>query len=165
MLVAKVGYLPSAEEVKQLLHSEKVLRLDPLMQVVYAMPGQLSTELTNQIQLRVVREAGLPDEAVQLIRSAQYLYPDEPEMSEIPHCMSSSNLPLLVIDRPYFVDGLLVAADVKFNRSKPGQLTVGSKAPSCSVVELDGTPTSLGCYFQRSQTRGRPLVLIGGSFT
>eukprot|EP01047_Picozoa_sp_COSAG01_P054754 COSAG01_NODE_6021_length_3898_cov_35.243485_3_plen_72_part_00 len=36
------------------------------------MPAQLSTELTNQLQLRVVREAGLPDEAVELLRSAQY---------------------------------------------------------------------------------------------
>jgi hypothetical protein len=54
---------------------------------------------------------------------------------------------------------------VKFNRSRPGQLTVGSQAPSCSVVELDGCPTTLGSYFERSRSRGRPLVLIGGSFT
>ena len=96
------------DEVKALLRTEKILRLDPLTQIEYALPGQLSTELTNQLQLRVVREAGLPDEAVDLIRSAQYLFPDEPDMREIPHY-------------------------VKYNRSKTGLLTIGTKAPSASV--------------------------------
>ena len=132
--------MPSMDEVKALLRTEKILRLDPLTQIEYALPGQLSTELTNQLQLRVVREAGLPDEAVDLIRSAQYLFPDEPDMREIPHY-------------------------VKYNRSKTGLLTIGTKAPSTNVVELDGCPTTLGSYFERSRHRQRPLVLIGGSFT
>ena len=132
--------MPSVDEVKALLRTEKILRLDPLTQIEYALPGQLSTELTNQLQLRVVREAGLPDEAVDLIRSAQYLFPDEPDMREIPHY-------------------------VKYNRSKTGLLTIGTKAPSASVVELDGCPTALDSYFERSRHRQRPLVLIGGSFT
>ena len=77
--------LPSADTVKELLRSEKTLRLDPITQVAYALPMQKSTELTNQLQLRIVREAGLPDEAVELIRSAQYLYPEDEDMKEIPH--------------------------------------------------------------------------------
>ena len=77
--------LPSPEVVKELLRREKTLRLDPLTQVVYAMTGQNGPELTNQLQLRIVREAGLPDEAVELIRSAQYLYPEDEDMKEIPH--------------------------------------------------------------------------------
>ena len=77
--------LPSPEVVKELLRREKTLRLDPLTQVVYAMTGQRSIEVTNQLQLRAVREAGLPDEAVELIRSAQYLYPEDEDMKEIPH--------------------------------------------------------------------------------
>lgn len=101
----------------------------------------MSTELTNQLQLRVVREAGLPDQAVELLRSAQSLYPEETEMTEIPHW-------------------------VKYNRSKPGLLSVGSRAPSaCSVVALNGTKAKLGEFFERSEQRGKPLVLIGGSFT
>jgi len=77
--------LPSADAVKELLRSERTLRLDPITQVAYALPMQKSTELTNQLQLRIVREAGLPDEAVELIRSAQYLYPEDEDMKEIPH--------------------------------------------------------------------------------
>jgi hypothetical protein len=104
------------------------------------MKGQCSTEVTNQLQLRAVREAGLPDEAVEIIRSAQYLYPEDEDMKTIPHY-------------------------VKYNRSKPGELAVGSPAPSCSVVELNGQKTHLGVFFERSEQHGRPLVLIGGSFT
>jgi len=132
--------LPSPEAVKDLLRREKTLRLDPLTQVTYAMKGQCSTEVTNQLQLRAVREAGLPDEAVEIIRSAQYLYPEDEDMKTIPHY-------------------------VKYNRSKPGELAVGSPAPSCSVVELNGQKTHLGVFFERSEQHGRPLVLIGGSFT
>lgn len=95
--LAANGVKPSAREVKDLLRTEKLLRLDPLTQIVYALPGQLSTEVTNQLQLRVVREAGLPDEAVNLIRSAQYLFPDDNDMKNIPHY-------------------------VKYNRSRPGNI-------------------------------------------
>ena len=132
--------MPSADVVKNLLRTEKMLRLDPLVQIEYALPGQLSTEVTNQLQLRVVREAGLPDEAVNLIRSAQHLFPNDDDMQNIPHY-------------------------VKYNRSKPGKLVVGSPAPPCSVVALSGHRTHLGTFFERSEQHGRPLVMIGGSFT
>jgi hypothetical protein len=139
-LAAKHVDMPSADVVKHLLRTEKLLRLDPLTQIEYALPGQQSTELTNQLQLRIVRQAGLPDEAVNLIRSAQHLFPDDEDMKNIPHY-------------------------VKFNRSKPGNLVVGSPAPPCSVVALSGQRSNLGEYFERSEQHGRPLVMIGGSFT
>jgi len=53
----------------------------------------------------------------------------------------------------------------ELSRSKPGELVVGSPAPPCSVVALNGHKTHLGSFFERSEQHGRPLVIIGGSFT
>jgi len=59
----------------------------------------------------------------------------------------------------------LIGLLVVLSRSKPGELVVGSPAPPCSVVALSGEKTHLGAFFERSEQHGRPLVLIGGSFT
>ena len=42
-----------------------------------------------------------------------------------------------------------------------GDLHVGSEAPDAKLVELDGQTT----FHLRERSRGRPLVLVFGSFT
>lgn len=135
---ADLTQLPPPHVMEAMLREESRLRLLPEIQEAYAMAAQRSTEVTNQLQLKVVREAGLPDSAVHLLRGASRLYPDNPAMREIPHY-------------------------VKYNRSKPGHLTVGSAVPNCRLASLtEGQPDAFLHSFFRADY---PLVLIGGSIT
>jgi len=127
------GPLPQAAVVKQMLEREKELRLRDENQEAYACFGP-STKVTEWIQLRVCREFGLPDEAVNVIRGAAKLYPKHKEMKTIPHY-------------------------VRFNRSRAGILKVGNVAPDVPLVLADGTRTSLAHQLQEGGT----TVLIAGS--
>ncbi len=87
------------------------------------------------MQLRVVREAGLPDEAAALMRAAQSLY--EPNVTCNAHY-------------------------VKFNRSTAGdRLCVGELAPDCRVALSSGQAATLHSFMSPA----RPLVLVAGSMT
>merc|ERR1711959_537864 len=99
-----------------MLQREKELRLRDENQEAYACDGP-STKVTEWIQIRVCREFGLPDAAVNVIRGAAKLYPDHPEMKTIPHY-------------------------VRFNRSCAGRLQPGMVAPDVPLVTADGTRTS-----------------------
>ena len=84
----------------------------------------------------MVREFGLSDSYINVIRSAQYLYPNNPLMKSIPNY-------------------------IKFNRSKAGHLKVGMQAPDCEIFDLNGVPRNVLSY----KNDGRPLIIAGGSIT
>jgi hypothetical protein len=135
--------------MKALLHREVELRLAPETQHAYGLPMCDGVELTRQIQLIVVREAGLPDEAIEWLRAAPELYKDHPDMASISHYR-------------------------KYNRSREGaELLPGMPAPNCRLVLLDEPGSNSSSNFNASQDThlhdlfraDRPTVLISGSLT
>merc|ERR1719401_1276424 len=129
------GPLPEAITVARMLEREKGLRLQDENQDAYACKGP-STQVTEWIQVRVCREFGLPDAAVNLLRGAAKLYPDHEEMKLIPHY-------------------------VRFNRSRTGSLVAGMMAPDVPLVTVGGVRTSLLNHLHE----GVITVIIAGSMS
>jgi len=75
--------LPTKSELLALLHEEERRRFSPEIQKQYYNVGNDPTcgkdwmDVTDQMQLELVREFGYSDEAVQLLRRAPQLYPGE----------------------------------------------------------------------------------------
>jgi hypothetical protein len=130
------GSVPPEAVVVRMLRREQELRGAEDYQHCVGLAQQDSVEVNRQIQLQVVREAGLPDTAIEFIRAARSLYPNNSLMREIPNY-------------------------VKFNRSQPGMLLPGMTAEDCEVYGLNGIPTTVLNF----KKENRPLVLVAGSVT
>lgn len=148
--------LPSAEIMTLMLRKEEELRLSPTTQKAYAEAsmsrhyGRTYVTINHELQLSVVREFGFSDSYVNILRAALSLYSRE----EVP--MSAF---------PFYV---------RFNRSKRGDLTKGSKAPDVPLALLS-TPSSgdsdtlpysnetLHSFVDSAPCN--TLVIVSGSFT
>lgn len=112
--------LPPPDEMAAMLHREEALRLSKQAQETYASKyGTSSLELTQLLQLQVVREYGYSDAFVRILRSAASLYSrEELPFEKLPHY-------------------------VRFNRSEMGCLRVGDRSVDVKLSLL--TP---GCYHE-----------------
>ncbi|CAG8761694.1 8275_t:CDS:2 [Gigaspora margarita] len=145
------------EKLLPLLREEERRRFSPEMQKIYYDVGNDPTygkdwmDVTDQMQLELVREFGYSDEAVQLLRRAPQLYPDDPEFRT-------------------------TQVYVRNNIANLGNLTEGMPAPDCPLIPLepsifttiiDNNNSNLSTLVPlRSLCKpGRPLVLLGGSYT
>ncbi|CAG8549836.1 1740_t:CDS:2 [Ambispora leptoticha] len=143
------------EEMLTLLHKEEQQRLSPEIQKQYYNVGNDPTlgmdwmDVTDQMQYKLVRESGYSDEAVQLLRRAPQLYQDDPAFH---------NTQLYV----------------RNNIARIGDLTEGMLAPDCPLVPLESSASTTKTSNTSSPTTiflhslcrpGRPLVLLGGSYT
>ncbi|CAG8654611.1 15959_t:CDS:2 [Dentiscutata heterogama] len=145
------------EKLLALLREEERRRFSPEMQKKYYDVGSDPTsnkdwmDVTDQMQHELVREFGYSDEAVQLLRRAPQLYPDDPEFRT-------------------------TQVYVRNNIANIGNLIEGMPAPDCPLVPLDysiftsvidnNNANSSTLVNLRSLCKsGRPLVLLGGSYT
>ncbi|CAB4425472.1 unnamed protein product [Rhizophagus irregularis] len=145
------------EKLLALLREEERQRFSPEIQKKYFEVGSDPTcgkdwmDVTDQMQHELVREFGYSDEAVQLLRRAPQLYPDDPEFRT-------------------------TQVYVRNNIANIGNLTEGMPAPDCPLVPLESSiftaiidnsnTTSPNLVPLRSLCKsGRPLVLLGGSYT
>ncbi|RIA87984.1 ubiquitin family-domain-containing protein [Glomus cerebriforme] len=143
------------DELLTLLREEERRRFSPEIQKQYYDVGNDPTcgkdwmDVTDQMQHELVREFGYSDEAVQLLRRAPQLYPDDPEFRK-------------------------TQVYVRNNIANIGDLTEGIPAPDCPLVPLESSAfttiiddTTLPTIISlRSLCQsGRPLVLLGGSYT
>ncbi|CAG8685647.1 27597_t:CDS:2 [Gigaspora margarita] len=136
------------EKLLALLREEERRRFSPEMQKIYYDVGNDPTcgkdwmDITDQMQLELVREFGYSDEA---------LYPDDPEFRT-------------------------TQVYVRNNIANLGNLTEGMPAPDCPLIPLepsifttiiDNNNSNLSTLVPlRSLCKpGRPLVLLGGSYT
>ncbi|RGB28539.1 iodothyronine deiodinase-domain-containing protein [Rhizophagus diaphanus] len=145
------------EKLLALLREEERRRFSPEIQKKYFEVGSDPTcgkdwmNVTDQMQHELVREFGYSDEAVQLLRRAPQLYPDDPEFRT-------------------------TQVYVRNNIANIGNLTEGMPAPDCPLVPLE--PSIFTAIIDNSNTTspnlvplrslcksGRPLVLLGGSYT
>ncbi|CAG8445901.1 11820_t:CDS:2 [Acaulospora morrowiae] len=161
ILSASVTILPILPDTKEklltLLREEERRRFSPEMQKKYYEVGNDPTlgmdwmDVTDQMQYELVREFGYSDEAVQLLRRAPQLYPNDPEFHT-------------------------TQVYVRNNIANIGNLTEGIPAPDCSLIPLepsmfkamaiDGNTNSPNMISLRLLCKsGRPLVLFGGSYT
>ncbi|CAB4428505.1 unnamed protein product [Rhizophagus irregularis] len=159
--VASVTISPILPDTKEklltLLREEERRRLSPEIQKKYYEVGNDPTcgkdwmDVTDEMQHELVREFGYSDEAVQLLRRAPQLYPDDPEFRT-------------------------TQVYVRNNIANIGNLTEGIQAPDCPLVPLEPSmftaiigntnTTSPALVSLRSLCKsGRPLVLLGGSYT
>ncbi|CAG8719959.1 5122_t:CDS:2 [Dentiscutata heterogama] len=149
--ISSVNIIPILPDTKEkllaLLHEEERRRFSPEMQKKYYDVGNDPTcgkdwmDVTDQMQLELVREFGYSDEAVQLLRRAPQLYPDDPEFRT-------------------------TQVYVRNNIANIGNLTEGMPAPDCPLVPLESSNDSSTLVSLRSLCKpGRPLVLLGGSYT
>ncbi|CAG8441450.1 4279_t:CDS:2 [Acaulospora morrowiae] len=161
ILSASVNIFPILPDTKEklltLLREEERRRLSPEMQRKYYEVGNDPTcgmdwmDVTDQMQHELVREFGYSDEAVQLLRRAPQLYPNDPEFHT-------------------------TQVYVRNNIANIGNLTEGMSAPDCSLIPLE--PSMFKTMVINSNTNspnmvslrllyksGRPLVLFGGSYT
>ncbi|CAG8548161.1 3553_t:CDS:2 [Acaulospora morrowiae] len=145
------------EKLLALLREEERRRFSPEMQKKYYEVGNDPTcgmdwmDVTDQMQHELVREFGYSDEAVQLLRRAPQLYPNDPEFHT-------------------------TQVYVRNNIANIGNLTEGMPAPDCLLVPLkpsifkamaiDNDSNSPNMVSLRLLCKsGRPLVLFGGSYT
>ncbi len=123
----------------------------------------------------MVRDFGYSDEAVQLLRRALQLYPGKYDLlcfSTLPLYIQSPLLLTLMyfssLDDPAF---RTTQVYVRNNIAGIGNLTERMTSPNCSLVPLESSTTidnihSPKLTHLRSLCRsGRPLVLLGGSYT
>ncbi|CAB4387277.1 unnamed protein product [Rhizophagus irregularis] len=132
------------EELLVLLREEERRRFSPEIQKKYfdvgtnPRSGKDWMDVTDEMQHELVREFGNSDEAVQLLRRAPQLYPNDPEFHT-------------------------TQVYVRNNIANIGNLTEGMQAPDCLLVPLKSSSTQVSL---RSLCQpGRPLVLFGGSHT
>ncbi|CAG8502421.1 2994_t:CDS:2 [Acaulospora morrowiae] len=161
ILSASVTILPILPDTKEkllvLLREEERRRFSPEMQKKYYEVGNDPTcgmdwmDVTDQMQHELVQEFGYSDEAVQLLRRAPQLYPNDPEFHT-------------------------TQVYVRNNIANIGTLTEGMPAPDCSLIPLEpsmfkaiilnGNFNSPNMVSLRLLCKsGRPLVLFGGSYT
>lgn len=74
-----------------MLHREQELQRTKLIQKAYSLPYADKRAVTYQIKLRVVREFGLPDSAVEILQNSQYYYPEESQYVERQYQVNSSS--------------------------------------------------------------------------
>ncbi|GBC05699.1 hypothetical protein RclHR1_06380010 [Rhizophagus clarus] len=147
------------EDLLTLLREEEKRRFSPEIQKQYYGVGSDPTsgkdwmDVTDQMQHELVREFGYSDEAVQLLRRAPQLYPDDPEFSK-------------------------TQVYVRNNIANIGNLTEGMTAPDCPLKKIqkikylaqsrkkvDDTTSPTTISLRSLYQPGRPLVLLGGSYT
>ncbi|KAF0558399.1 ubiquitin-domain-containing protein [Gigaspora margarita] len=135
------------EDLLAVLREEEKRRRSPEIQQQYCNVGSDLRDnrdwidITNQMQYDLVREFGYSDEAVQLLRHASQLYKDNPVFSN-------------------------TQVYVRNNISRIGNLTEGMQAPDCSLVSLESSATPIPLIPLHTLIRsGKPLVLLGGSYT
>ncbi|CAG8494077.1 7424_t:CDS:2 [Ambispora gerdemannii] len=140
------------EDLLVVLREEERRRFSPEIQKQYYNVGSDPKcgkdwmDVTDQMQHELVREFGYSDEAVQLLRRAPQIYPDDPAFHT-------------------------TQVYVRNNIAHIGDLTEGMSAPDCSLVSLEssatiGNVTSPDLILLHSLCQpGRPLVLLGGSYT
>ncbi|CAG8488047.1 1960_t:CDS:2 [Diversispora eburnea] len=143
--------LPTTKEkLLALLREEERRRLSPEIQKQYHKVGTDPTcgkdwmDVTDQMQHDLVREFGYSDEAVQILRRAPQLYPDDPKFRT-------------------------TQLYVRNNIARLGDLTEGMSAPDCPLILLESSRDKIG-YNRTISLRSlcqprRPLVLLGGSYT
>ncbi|CAG8527886.1 975_t:CDS:2 [Racocetra fulgida] len=108
------------EKLLALLREEERRRFSPEIQKKYYDVGSDPTsgkdwmDVTDQMQHELVREFGYSDEAVQMLRRAPQLYPDDPEFRT-------------------------TQVYVRNNVANIGNLTEGMLAPDCPLVPLDSS--------------------------
>ncbi|CAB5395627.1 unnamed protein product [Rhizophagus irregularis] len=138
------------EDLLTLLREEEKRRFSPKIQKRYYEVGSDPTFgkdwMDVTVQHELVREFGYSDEAVQLLRRAPQLYPDDPEFNK-------------------------TQVYVRNNIANIGNLTEGMMAPDCSLVPLksftfnDDTKSPTIISLRSLCQPGRPIVLLGGSYT
>ncbi|CAG8613414.1 15172_t:CDS:2, partial [Dentiscutata erythropus] len=154
--IASVTISPILPDTKEkllaLLREEERRRFSHEMQAKYFNAGNDPTcgkdwmDVTDQMQYELVRDFGYSDEAVELLRRAPQLYPDDPEFRT-------------------------TQVYVRNNIANIGNLTEGMPAPDCPLVPLDssiftslignGNTNSPTLVHLRSLCKsGRPLVLL-----
>ncbi|CAG8848311.1 13880_t:CDS:2, partial [Racocetra persica] len=112
------------EELLALLREEERRRMSPELQELYRKVGNDPTcgkdwmDITDQMQHNLVREFGYSDEAVQLMRRAPQLYPDDPEFRT-------------------------TQVYVRNNIAHIGNLKEGMQAPDCPLIPLKYSDTTV----------------------
>lgn len=125
-----------------MLIRENELRISPETQKAYHAAERRTDvswmQVTEELQKQVVQEHGITDIEYGLInlRIAHVLYPEETDFKEIP-------------------------LYVKYNRCRQGDLKCGDLIPEIPLKHLDGKHTLLSSFYNK----GRPLVIIGGSYS
>lgn len=126
------------EVLKKLVLRENELRVSHEWQERFAAAERRADtdwlECVAELQLQVVREFGLQDDTVNLLRRASQLYPSEPFFQEVP-------------------------LYVRYNRARNGEMGEGEDVPDVEVLNLSGERMSLWELGGDAE----PLVLIGGS--
>ncbi|CAG8468681.1 24167_t:CDS:2 [Racocetra persica] len=161
------------EELLALLREEERRRMSPELQESYRKVGNDPTcgkdwmDITDQMQHELVREFGYSDEAVQLMRRAPQLYPDDPEFrttqvyvrNNIAHIgnlkegMQAPDCPLIPLK---YSDTTVPNVSMEDSETTVPNLAVGS-------TDDTDSPKSISL---RSLCRSeRPLVLLAGSHT
>ncbi|CAG8642223.1 18550_t:CDS:2 [Dentiscutata erythropus] len=161
------------EELLALLREEERRRMSPELQELYRKVGNDPTcgrdwmDVTDQMQYELVREFGYSDEAVQLMRRAPQLYPDDPEFRDtqvyvrnnianignLKEEMEAPDCPLIPLK--YFDTTI---PNISMEAS---ELTVSNM----SVGTADDTDLSNSISLRSLCRSGRPLVLLAGSLT
>lgn len=83
--------VPDRNTLIMMLHREQELQRTKLIQKAYSLPYADKRAVTYQIKLRVVREFGLPDSAVEILQNSQYYYPEESQYVERQYQVNSSS--------------------------------------------------------------------------
>eukprot|EP00037_Helgoeca_nana_P037130 m.14695 g.14695 ORF g.14695 m.14695 type:complete len:361 (+) comp8439_c0_seq1:43-1125(+) len=128
--------LPSEAVMSAVVDRECEIRLSAEAQALFRDPSVNDTRLIEVIQTAAGADYGLSSSmAIDLIRSAQVLYPD---------CEA--------VKRAHYV---------RFNRAAQGALLRGDAVPSTVLHRLCGTETTIAAFSRE----GRPLVVAAGSWT
>ncbi|KAF0432453.1 ubiquitin-domain-containing protein [Gigaspora margarita] len=161
------------EELLTLLREEERRRMSPELQELYRKVGNDPTcgkdwmDITDQMQHELVREFGYSDEAVQLMRRAPQLYPDDPEfrttqvyvrnnianLGNLKEWMEAPNCPLIPLKYPD-----ITIPNISIEAS---EMTV----PYMDVGTTDHTDLPNQISLRSICRSGRPLVLLAGSLT
>jgi len=166
--------VPSPTVMASILRREKELRLSPRVQAANSHPATDDLAVTHQLQLQAVREHGLHDDTIHMLRAAHDAYSSDNSVSEgiaqrdgsddLSCPGNGMNVTAQCDNNGSLMDngGLLEIPHYrKFNRCEQGSMLVGDAIPDIALHLPDGTPTALSCF----QTAGRPLVLFAGSYT
>ena len=70
--------MPNGETIQLMLQREQELQATPQVQRANSLPCTDRRAVLCQIQLRVVREFGLPDSTVEILQNRQYYYSKDP---------------------------------------------------------------------------------------
>eukprot|EP01112_Ceratiomyxa_fruticulosa_P017168 TRINITY_DN5294_c0_g1_i1.p1 TRINITY_DN5294_c0_g1~~TRINITY_DN5294_c0_g1_i1.p1 ORF type:complete len:159 (-),score=18.59 TRINITY_DN5294_c0_g1_i1:543-1019(-) len=129
------------ELVIKMMQRESDLRRSDEAQILfdeYSKKEDGTAEAIELLQRRVLEEFGFPstNKVLRYYQTSRYRFASDPRIVE-------------------------AALYIKYDRSCLGELRVGNPFPSPTVHFLDGTPTPLSVF----ENRTRPLVIVGGSYT